>query len=79
MDCTLVASRRNTVLFRVSVIVLFSNPTACVIVGLWTSSEEPHRGETQMHDLLIGLTFVAMVLSPAIVAACSGTSETNVD
>jgi hypothetical protein len=30
-----------------------------------------------MHDLLIGLTFVAMVLSPAIVAAFSGTSETN--
>jgi hypothetical protein len=32
-----------------------------------------------MHDLLIGLTFVAMVLSPAIVAACSGTSETNAE
>jgi hypothetical protein len=32
-----------------------------------------------MHDLLIGLTFVAMVLSPAIVAAWSGTSETNGD
>jgi hypothetical protein len=30
-----------------------------------------------MHDLLIGLTFVAMVLTPAIVAAFSGTSETN--
>ena len=35
------------------------------------------RGETPMHDLLIGLTFVAMVLTPAIVAAFSGTSETN--
>jgi len=32
-----------------------------------------------MHDLLIGLTFVAMVLCPAIVAACSGTSENNAD
>jgi hypothetical protein len=30
-----------------------------------------------MHDLLIGLTFIAMVLTPAIVAARSGTSETN--
>ena len=30
-----------------------------------------------MHDLLIGLTFVAMVLTPAIVAAYSGTSESN--
>jgi hypothetical protein len=28
-----------------------------------------------MHDLLIGLTFVAMVLAPAIVASHSGTSE----
>ena len=32
-----------------------------------------------MHDLLIGLTFVAMVLSPAIVAACSGTSDTTAE
>ncbi len=31
-----------------------------------------------MHDLLIGLTFVGMVITPAIVAAFSGgTSETN--
>jgi len=30
-----------------------------------------------MHDFLIGLTFVAMLISPAIVAAFSGTSETN--
>jgi hypothetical protein len=30
-----------------------------------------------MHDLLIGLTFVAMVFTPAIVAAYSGSSETN--
>jgi hypothetical protein len=30
-----------------------------------------------MHNLLIGLTFVAMVLTPAIVAAFSGTSEAN--
>ena len=32
-----------------------------------------------MHDLLIGLTFVAMVLSPAIVAAYSGTSEISAE
>jgi hypothetical protein len=30
-----------------------------------------------MHDLLVGLTFIAMVLSPAVVAAFSGSSETN--
>jgi len=30
-----------------------------------------------MHDLLIGLAFVGMVIAPAIVAAYSGTSETN--
>jgi hypothetical protein len=30
-----------------------------------------------MHDLLIGLTFVLMVISPAIVATFSGSSETN--
>lgn len=30
-----------------------------------------------MHDLLIGLSFVLMVISPAIVAAFSGTSESN--
>jgi hypothetical protein len=30
-----------------------------------------------MHDLLIGLTLVLMVISPAIVASYSGTSETN--
>jgi len=30
-----------------------------------------------MHDVLIGLTFVAMVISPAIVAAFSGSSETK--
>ena len=28
-----------------------------------------------MHDILIGLTFVLMVLTPAIVAAFSGSSE----
>jgi len=30
-----------------------------------------------MHDLLIGLTFLGMVITPAIVAACSGSSEAN--
>jgi hypothetical protein len=30
-----------------------------------------------MHDLFIGLTFVLMVISPAIVAAFSGSSESN--
>lgn len=28
-----------------------------------------------MHDILIGLSFVLMVISPAIVASFSGTSE----
>ncbi len=30
-----------------------------------------------MHDILIALTFIGMVITPAIVAAYSGTSETN--
>jgi Mn2+/Fe2+ NRAMP family transporter len=30
-----------------------------------------------MHDLLIALAFIGMVITPAIVAAHSGTSETN--
>lgn len=44
-----------------------------------TSLTEPHQKERpQMHDLLIGLTFVGMVITPAIVAAFSGgTSETK--
>ncbi len=32
-----------------------------------------------MHDLLIGLAFVAMVISPAIVAKFSGSSEETGD
>ncbi len=32
-----------------------------------------------MHDLLIALAFIGMVLSPAIVAAYSGTSENNAE
>jgi hypothetical protein len=32
-----------------------------------------------MHDLLIGLTFLGMVITPAIVAAISGNSESNVE
>jgi hypothetical protein len=34
------------------------------------------QGETQMHDLLIALSFIAMVLSPAVVAAYSGKTQT---
>jgi uncharacterized protein YraI len=30
-----------------------------------------------MHDLLIAAAFIAMVLAPAVVAAHSGSSETN--
>jgi hypothetical protein len=32
-----------------------------------------------MHDLLIGAAFIVMVLTPAIVAAYSGTSEVNAE
>jgi hypothetical protein len=32
-----------------------------------------------MHELLIALAFIGMVIAPAIVAAKSGTSETEVD
>jgi hypothetical protein len=35
----------------------------------------PTEGALPMHDLLIGLAFVGMVISPAIVAAFSNTSE----
>jgi hypothetical protein len=48
---------------------------------LWQGGSErqakPDQEIPPMHDLLIGLTFVLMVISPAIVAAFSGTSETN--
>ncbi len=30
-----------------------------------------------MHDLLIALSFIGMVIAPAIVASKSGTSESN--
>jgi len=30
-----------------------------------------------MHDLLLAIAFIGMLLTPAIVAAYSGTSETN--
>ncbi len=39
--------------------------------------QAPTEGAPQMHDLLIGLTFVGMVISPAIVAAFSDSSEAN--
>jgi hypothetical protein len=32
-----------------------------------------------MHDILIGAAFIVMVLTPAIVAAYSGTSEANAE
>ena len=32
-----------------------------------------------MHDVLIGAAFIIMVLTPAIVAAYSGTSEANAE
>jgi hypothetical protein len=32
-----------------------------------------------LHDVLIGAAFIAMVLTPAIVAAYSGTSEANAE
>jgi len=39
----------------------------------------PTEGAPKMHDLLIGLTFVGMVISPAIVAAFSDSSEASSD
>jgi hypothetical protein len=35
------------------------------------------KGATLMHDILIGLTFIGMVISPAIVAAFSDSSEAS--
>jgi hypothetical protein len=40
-----------------------------------TFNPPPTEGATPMHDLLIGLTFVGMVIAPAVVAAFSGSSE----
>jgi hypothetical protein len=47
--------------------------------GRTQPSPPPQKEHTLMHDLLIGLTFVVMVISPAIVAAFSGSSEVNAD
>jgi hypothetical protein len=59
----------------------FSDTVTSGMIMVWMSSEQarpnPTRRITPMHDLLIGLTFVGMVIAPAIVAAFSGTSETN--
>jgi hypothetical protein len=41
------------------------------------TAQEKSQGETQMHDLLIALSFIGMVLSPAVVAAFSGKQQTN--
>jgi len=44
--------------------------------------EETHRlppRRSFMHDILIGTAFIVMVLTPAIVAAYSGTSEANAE
>ncbi len=58
-------------------IVVFSNREALGRIEMGQIVEQPHRGANPMHDVLIGLTFVAMVISPAIVAAFSGSSETK--
>ena len=46
------------------------------IIIVWTGSDKQSQKEhTQMHDFLIGAAFVLMVISPAIVAAFSNSSE----
>ena len=49
------------------------------MIMVWMSSDRhsraPQKEPSPMHDLLIGLAFVGMVISPAIVAAFSNTSE----
>ena len=45
------------------------------VVESRVSNRPPTEGASEMHELLIGLTFVGMVISPAIVAAFSGSSE----
>jgi hypothetical protein len=53
------------------------------MIMVWMSRGEqspaPQKEHTPMHDLLIGLTFVIMVISPAVVAAFSGSSEVNAE
>jgi hypothetical protein len=49
----------------------------CLKIIVWMVRVNPTEETSPMHDLLVGLTFIAMVLSPAIVAAFSGSSETN--
>jgi hypothetical protein len=39
------------------------------------AGKAPDKENTQMHDLLIALSFVAMVLAPCFVASKSGSSE----
>jgi hypothetical protein len=46
-----------------------------VVTSSGESSRAALKGNTQMHDFFIGLAFVLMVISPAIVAAFSGSSE----
>ncbi len=50
-----------------------------VLMDTGEHSRFTQKGITPMHDLLIGLTFVGMVISPAIVAAFSDSSEANAD
>ncbi len=38
-------------------------------------TKAPGKENTQMHDLLIALSFVAMVLAPCFVASKSGAAE----
>jgi len=61
--------------------VVFQKLITWVMIMVWMIRNQkdrvPPEGITPMHDLLIGLTFVGMVIAPAIVAAFSGTSETN--
>jgi len=56
------------------------------MVGFWewrdsksvrrgSGKSPPTQGETQMHDMLIALAFIAMVLTPCFVATKSGSSE----
>jgi uncharacterized protein YraI len=49
------------------------------MIRVWKSSDELHRGDHPMHDVLIALAFIGMVVAPAVVAAKSGTSESKIN
>jgi hypothetical protein len=49
------------------------------MIRVWKSSDEPHRGVSPMHDLLIALAFIGMVVAPAVVMAKISPVDSKLD